>query len=354
MQANRRLLTFLCIWVWSPIFVKAEIVSSIELSVTPESFGGQYRAVVDAGALTLGSEHNVTLTIHNPTNEDMKFDEIVPSCSCLNVRVDSTVLPASGSIQLSFKAPVPSSMRETNANWRISLNGKSSGRPRNLYVLVQYQVAGMLQFMDPRSVLELSALVDKRTFEIPLLVTEPVAIENLEVLMPDELSGVEGKFIDSNGKVSLRLEVVSSKIERSYSSGRVGVIDTKTSKHAEIVVVLRKRDSVRVLPTTLRLLPEEDAGDGSRCFTAFIEFDVPSPSRADDSPAPTRSMMVDAAIHESPIALNITKVSDGFIKVRGKLTDKQIESLKTKDPDEVKWNFRALNLNSTLKSRVRY
>jgi hypothetical protein len=353
MQANRKLLFASCFLLLSPLIATADDASIIVRAVTPESFGGQYRALVDAGALELGSEHQFNITIHNPTNQDMRFDEIIPSCSCMDVRVDSTVLPASGAMHLSFKAPVPESMRESRANWRVSLNGKVDERQRNLYVHVQYQIAGMLQFMDPRSVLELSPLVEKRTFEIPLLITEPVTVDNLEVIIPEELVGIKGKVVSNEGKTCLRLDARSQEIEHSYSSGRVGVVDTQTSKHAEIAIALRKRDSVRVLPTTLRVLPKDDSDDESRYFTAFVEFDVPSFSSKDTSPATTRSMMIDAAIDESPIALEITKVSDGFVKVNGRLTDSQIGVLKTKGANEIVWVFRAFNLHSTLKSRVR-
>ncbi|TWT89454.1 hypothetical protein [Stieleria varia] len=309
----------------------AEEAETLEFTATPEYRSGQYLIDLDAGQLNRNKKYRIKLTIHNATNNNLEFKGVKTSCSCFGADVSALKLDAGSDLLLEFTAPVEKQMKKPSAFWVVFLESSKPSGLEGIQVKVSYNIGGILTFKDARVVLDVDPEKKKNFFTLPLLVTAPVAAENLTTHVAESLGDIKVAIVKKDGSVYLELEVDETKMAGSQQSGEISCIDTLTGIETVCFCVMKRVLPVSVYPGILRARATSD-----------IAFEVTALIRINSEKAEHDGKfdaIVDASFGGKTLRPQVQILSPGVLRVRLTIAKQNLGSLE-QGQRLVHWNIK--------------
>lgn len=316
----------------------------IEAQVVLSERFGHFEALVNCGTLTAGRPYEFNLTLQNPSAREIDASKVRASCSCINIKQSARTLPPKGELKLSFTTTVPKTSRSPTGAWRVDLRPIDTGTT-GIHLRLEYELAGLLNFIDDHAVLKIEPDAGEARFLIPLLVTTPVKREDIQIELPKELSMAKGSIVREDGKHFLELLVSSKGLPPAGMSGAIRCIDPVTGREDEVFCVLESATGLSVFPSLLRFRPDEEHGDELRA-TAILKFD----READ----PTTKPMIDAIINGRAVSVEpsklLGKVSRVSLILEADASEKlrDVERKKRKVVWQVRWGKHVFRKSSLI------
>jgi hypothetical protein len=343
-----------------PQSASAEEPELIRRTVLPESIIGQaWGSVVDLGTLTTGKTYRIELDIQNPSGALMRFEKLGKSCTCYNAtasfeaKASSLVLEPGGVIAVEMTARIPSKMGRDDGYLRVELN-TAPGTLGNMYVRMNYKIAGLLEFLEQRVVRESRVNAGKEYFQVPLLLTAPVEAKNLYFHFPGELAGLTGDVILKDGKHFLQITVDTQTVKSRYISGEIGCVDTLTTREDSVYCVIKKSNGVNVHPATLRAVVPEDTSKGGYAIAMLVV--VPSASNDKTGPGSVSDqrsdVLIDALFGDEPLELEVDRLSDSTFRAKVSLPEAVMSKIAKTSRPEIRWMVRTSQSNHEIISKV--
>jgi len=331
---------------------KSEPPQLLEFSVLPVFRAGQYSAEIDAGVLNVGTNYRIRVSIRNPSNEDMAFRGIKPGCACFDVKASSMLLQANKAITLDFTAPVPKKMAIPNASWQIRMEPDTESDFGGIGVIVRYEVAGLLSFLDKRVVLESSLRDDMAEFHLPLILTKPVEVANLLVNLPESFQGIEATVLTKDEKHFLNLKVPHELLKAKYVSGEISCMDSTTGIEDVVYCVIKGESPAAIYPGILRGRVTES---GSAVISAMVRLAITINRDATGKDSSTSmGAIIDATFDNKPLQLDLTKISESTFRVSVKLPTSVVDAMKKSKRPEINWTIRTKEETCELRSTISF
>ncbi len=331
----------------------------LNLSGTPSFRAGQYLLVIDAGTLNVDTKYRVHVAIENPYTETMVLRGVDTSCSCIDAKVSSLVINQGDEVFVEFTAPVAEKMKRPDAQWRVRLAPKAKPDFNGISVVVRYNVAGLMGFLDKRIVLETTRRNSVNEFELPMILTKPVQAKNILVHIPESLSSVKAEVLSNDQKHFLRVQVSGDALKAKYAAGEIECMDELTGIEDKVYCVFRKSDGVSVYPAVLRSVNRNDENEGS-VISAIIRIDTATPSLSkngndkqdSEERTPLPNIVVDAKLNNHPLKIKTTRISRSALRVKVNLSKDEVALMRTLKKPRIQWGVRttegAFKLNSVV------
>jgi hypothetical protein len=162
-----------------------------------------YHAEVDLGKVPAGRKVRVALTLKNESDRQISFVGVSRRCACAQFEAERRFVPERGETiaKVTIKTPRRSASGITATN-QIELQG--GGRPV-IRVEMNYELEGVLAFVEVMGVLMFDTDAKTKTVEIPFITSPPIDPNQVQVHLGDELKSLEKEVIlhDRGGVIKL-------------------------------------------------------------------------------------------------------------------------------------------------------
>ncbi len=240
---------------------------SLDVEFAPTNRGPSiFYSRVDLGALSLGEAHEIELRLTNGMKEPVSFKTIRASCGCSTVKIPASELAPGESVlgKINFRVPNQVGAREFFIQLAFYDDPLA---PPTADLEFMGHISGLLQFGSIANPLEVKGKLG--SFKIPLLFSEPVTIESLEVQTSDELRDVVWKLENSEQAAYVQLIVPRAMLPANGLSGDLTVLDRKSGKKVSVFIKIVPKPPVTLSPLALRFQIKED---GSRSARVLLEL----------------------------------------------------------------------------------
>lgn len=282
---------------------------------------------LDLGTLSIGAAYEVDVKLTNGTKNPFSFKTIRASCGCSTIQIPPSALAAGESVQGKILFRVPERLQLKQLHIQLDFYDDPVARPvATLHFMGQ--ISGILQFGSIASPLEVKGKFGN--FKLPVLISEPVKIENLEVQVPDELRDVAWKLEDSGQSAFLNLTIPRAMLPPDGLSGNLTIADKKTGKETSIDVRIVAKPPVTLSPLALRFQIKED-GTGS----ARVLLELADQEEGNDEPEVLVKVSLDC--NGEPLSLSSKQLGDSKVTlIQISVDSAMVLRLKELNEDEIK------------------
>ena len=329
-------------------------VTLIQKTVVPESIKGlSWGATIDLGTLVSGKKYRIRLDMTNPSGSVMSFSKLTKNCSCFDAQVSRLVLEPGQALSVELTAPVPKKLGRSDSNWYFMLEPKPGSKSGGIYVRMNYSIAGVMEFLQPRVVCESLAATGKEHFLIPMLITPPVEAKNLHFRFPKELSMLKGDAVIKDGNHFLQITVESGSVESRYLAGEIRCIDVIAGQEDVIYCVLKKSEGASVHPGIIRVVIPDDSV-GNAYATALVRLVVGKEDKKDFGTVRERKgdVLIDAFFGEYSLPLSVDRLSTSTFRVKIAFSEAVLKEIENATSAKIQWVIRTNDLSYEVISRV--
>ncbi len=178
-------------------------------------------AEVDLKSLDAGTRYRIQLTVRNPTDEPLVFSGFDFNCRCLTLESPIEAIPARGSSQIVFLLTTAKRAPQKEAIHQIRF--MQTDKRVVAQVDLKYQLGNM--FAVTRSQVKLAVPPDQAsaTARIPLVITPPLRVEQLELIIAKPLKGLGIEIVDGLDGAVVQVVAPVEMLEDGPIAGSVGV-----------------------------------------------------------------------------------------------------------------------------------
>lgn len=177
---------FLCTATCPTLALAEKNPTHISKRVLIEERGPALVAYADLGALDAGTTVEATLSLVNDSEFSFPILKMQTSCSCIKVTSEKSEIPAHGSLDFAFSIDVQRDAKTPELTMAFSVFYTETSA---IEVYVKYEIAGLVSFKNVLTYHTAANLGAKsHSFQIPVLVTKPVKLGQVEIVTADSLS----------------------------------------------------------------------------------------------------------------------------------------------------------------------
>lgn len=257
---NVRMCLLLCFnIVFSAVGVADEHLPMLadKVGAIVDKYGVSRTASVHLGALPKNTRGKLSITLRNDTGEKLGIDRVKSSCGCLSptITVDSIAPGATARLQFVLETPKQAVQREISVTAILIATGG-----RDVRLNMRYVIEGVLATPSPVSVIEVSGSEEFQRFTIPLVYTEPVTPDQIQLTADAQLEPVSFKIGVKDDQASIIGEFPLEELGDDGFSGRVFVEHPQTHQRVPVDLIIRRSLPVTVSPSiiTMRRKSKDD------------------------------------------------------------------------------------------------
>ncbi len=343
------------------------VVESPELVEGLVGYAAVPRATVDLGLVMSGESHRFKLNINNMTGQDIVFRTISVSCACGKIEVDGNALPSGviTPIELTYNAPRQG--LEGKSDVRISFFGDDLDMKSLPLAELRLtaSLAGILSIDQAASLFEVPK-AGVSTLKFPVTCTDPVRFDALKIEKPLAFANVKTELIEEGQYVSLVLVVDSATLPPEGLRGRIDLVDTMSSRRADINIAIELQKAISISPHLLRFRVPEESKDGALRAMALLRLNpeaIPTGKheRDEDEVADKKTEVRSFSIGElacflgdEPVRTEWKALSGNLTRVDLFLDQKQVEQFRKMPIDDsavtrkIKWQIKLIDVDLPL------
>ncbi len=250
---NRLLGVLLFSYAACPVMAMPEDKSEpIVTRVLIEERGPALVANADLGALEAGKTVQVTLRLVNESDFSFPVLRMQTTCNCVRVASEGSEIPARGSLDLALSIEVPRNSKTPEETLSFSIFYGESGM-EGIEVSVNYGIAGLVSFKNVLSHHTTAPIGAKsHTFRIPVLVTKPVELGQIEFSKADSLKDLKVAPKENQAAQWLDCTLPIDPTRSESLIGRVWMKHPTSGELSEINLVIEINQPCTVAPSILR------------------------------------------------------------------------------------------------------
>lgn len=239
-------------------------------------------AEVDLKPLDAGTRYRIQLTVRNPTDEPLVFSGFDFNCRCLTLESRIETIPARGSSQIVFL--LTTAKRAPHKEVVHQVRFIQTDKRVVAQVDVKYQLSNMFAVTQSQVKLAVPPGQASATAKIPLVITPPLRVEQLELIIAKPLKGLGIEIVDGLDGAVVQVVAPVEVLEDGPIAGSVGVRlrGSDDSDGFYLTVVPGSRFVIAPEILTLTSSPDEAFVIGE----AVLKM-APSPNQPSDKLEPT-------------------------------------------------------------------
>jgi len=216
-------------------------------------------ARVELQALEAAKKYRLRVKVHNPTGDTIRFSDISATCGCAKVVAERNEIPAFGSVQVVMDLKVPNDVQGVRevARGQVGANFFSPGSGDSGFrMIVAYDLSSSFRFASDRVHIEIPENEKIVMAKVPVLITPPLTVDQLELQENHNLRDFSVKLIkDDPESTTPYVELIIPRL----SVGRSGIVGDLilsrpgTDHVTGTVISVRHQENVSLRPESLRL-----------------------------------------------------------------------------------------------------
>ncbi len=294
----------------NPMALAAKETAPISKRILIEENGPALVAYADLGAIDAGTTVKATLTLVNDSEFSFPILNMQTSCSCIKVTSAKSEIPAHGSLDFAFSVDVQRDAKTPELTMAFSVFYSETAA---IEVYVKYQIAGLISFKNVLTYHTTATLGAKsHSFQIPVLVTEPVRLEQVELSVADSLKHLKiAAKEDADGQW---LECVLPIDPAASDSliGRIWMKHPQSAKLSEIALVIEINKPYSLAPSVLQF---KRADIEKNVFEASGILRINSPSSDEASETENSPVNFEWRVDEGQLQCTEKKIADRIYRL---------------------------------------
>ncbi len=244
---------------------------ALEATLKPLPIVNCERAELNLGSLVSGQKGRITLVIHNPLDREIEFAKVRTFCGCSLPKLSAMSIPAKGDVTFSSNVTVPESSLKTDSVFSFDLIDHEQ-KPV-VQIVLKFTIASLLAVTSKSVLLELLDSEPTKQIFVPLVLTEPVKLENLEITTDDVLRDVLCKTVLVDNVPCVRIVASRNSVLDGPVYGAVNISDPINNRTTTLQMSVRAKPPVSIAPTVL-WFREDAERPGLFKATALISTDL--------------------------------------------------------------------------------
>ena len=217
-----------------------------------EERGPTLVANADLGALQAGKTVEITLRLVNDSDFSFPVLRVQTTCNCVRVISGGAEIPARGSLDLALSVDVPRNSKTPQEILSFTIFYGESGS-EGIEVYVTYDIAGLVSFKNVLTHHTTASIGAKsHTFRIPVLVTKPVELGQIEISQADSLKDLKVALKESEAAQWLDCTLAIDPTRSKSLIGRVWMRHPTSGELSEITLVIEIDQPCTIAPSILR------------------------------------------------------------------------------------------------------
>lgn len=226
-------------------------------------------ATTDIGEIRCGRSYLLNIQLFNDSDLELTFDDIATGCACRELKIKTGSIRPGQAVKatLSFKAPISNRLPKYKSSVRLVNDGKTAAKlifEANLKENLHIQASNL--FLDATD-------EGFPVQQIPFAYTSP--LKNFKCIIEEdsELARVVSASVGTTGSGEGVIKIQPSDdffMVRSFVSGEIILVETDTKIRRSLLIQLRQRPAIEILPKIL-FFSEDDNGGFSA--TAIVRCD---------------------------------------------------------------------------------
>ncbi len=299
-----------------------------ERVILSESFGN-YVATLDLGKLEVGVQHQFLVEIENPSSSRVSLKHPAVACGCLKVEPLEPEIPPGKTARVLCTLEVPKVSRSETLQQQVRFHEQEGvAKIGELRMILRYSLAGMLHFPTRQAVLQLSSKDGMAQFQIPLLITEPLKVENVSVKV-NQANGLRKATVRKTDKGAEVVIVLNqSSISDAGFVGEIHCEDSVTKRSDRIPLIVEQASGLAAFPALITFSKQGDGRYAGNILLRSGEFG----SAGQDKLQPwIVNAAVDLVGNEHPLQTESKNLSASACRATISMTEAAVLDLRKQD-----------------------
>ena len=277
-----------------------------------------YRVKIEAGSIQPDTSYKLTLTVQNPFPLDIKFNRVQSSCSCGKFGTEAAIIPANGSIEIPITFKTHKSSETGKFGFQVTCFDNEEGK---LEFVLFSELASNLHIKE-RASFEIKS--EQQTFRIPISVTAPIEISELQIELDDSLAKLDATLIKDGGDHFLELLISPNDFIGKYLTGGIRVISPRHELSSHCDILISRLGLLRISPQVARFRWSEK----EQRFAANLLMRVADNEQAGQRLLTTDNHRLSVSAGDVGFRVQQQKLADGIYRIQLIAPDKPYESLR--------------------------
>lgn len=230
----------------------------VVIGLLPSSQGRErFDAGVDLSTLEGGKKYRINITLVNPFDRSIRFDNVSMSCGCAKFEANSREIPEFGHESFVLRLNVSTTqLAVRKLSQSVSFASFDNPLKEILRLRFSYDVNNVYSFGQSRADIEISETEETANARIPIMLVPPMTLDQLQLGTPKDLKGVRFEIIkndDSSEPPYLLIEAARETIPPHGLTGEVMLRHIASGEKSRIQYSVSHQEIFKIRPESLRL-----------------------------------------------------------------------------------------------------
>ncbi len=265
---------------------------------------GYYLARIELPSLEGGKKYKLRLHIKNPTDQEISFSRIILDCACSKFETPVDVILPHDSAVFTMLLDTPIFGRKGSRAVAGAQFLNVETRQVAMRLSVTYELNNVFSLPGHRLAIEVPRTTEERVERIPVSLTPPLTLQDLEVEVSDSLRDLSVQLVEFEERPYVEVLVIRKAIPRAGLFGELQLKRRGFQQPYTLTVELKHQELIAVTPDSLRFTlvsGKQDRWEANaviRCTEAVKEGEGSEGEQAQDeaesrkAPQPTPEVAV--------------------------------------------------------------
>ena len=297
-----------------------------------EKVGNTYETVLNLGRLGVSKKVIVTMTFKNQTDDEIEFSDVSKKCSCSAFKKKNYVIPAGAEqeVKLTIKTPARARSKESS-QWVTFVE---RGGSTVLRAELKFELDGILAFKEAMGILEFQADNNFREVQLPLVITDPVQLETVEIETSENLQDISFTIEKSENGAFVKAKISDKILADGKVRGEIYISSPAAASKDCYFLVVRDSATDDISPNVLSFRSK----NGVVSATAIVQI----AARHHETPANP----IGASFRGQEIPVEIKMLKKNTFRVQLNLNDELVAAMsnagaeqENSKPSEISWSI---------------
>ncbi|MEM9411736.1 MAG: hypothetical protein AAGA30_11525 [Planctomycetota bacterium] len=296
-------------------------VLDVSIDLTRKPGEQLYRGVLDLGTIPVNQELMLNLTMKNNSDQQIQFSGVSKKCSCNAFKAKSLVIPANGETKAEFKLKAPARKKSSRSGNSVTLEYLSQSVIKMEF---EYELSGLLAFEEFLGTIRFKNDEQKKTIDVPLLMTAPVTLDQVSASASENLGKPKFEFVSTQDGPTLKVTVDEAILRGSDVRGELFIHSGESDKQDCYYLIVKNERTIEISPKMISFYKAE----GKLISSAVIRLPTEMKNEGNET------IGVTCSISGVNLGTEVTRLSERLIKVDLEMPNlRELPNGKTSDGD---------------------
>ena len=294
---------------------QTDTAPDLRFATTVQRVGqGQWDIRADLGEIPVAPSVQITLSVSNPTNEDVHLGNTFSGCKCLKATLSADTIKANSVEEIRLTLSGDKEKREAT-RWVVLTISPKDLPERNTRIHLKYSVAGVLLFSQNSAAFAIPENAKNLEFRVPILFTPPVKPEELRAYGEGGLHGLEGVVVRNGDGHELKFSIEKDAVGEGVA-GWLVIAHPQTSQADKISCTIDVQKNLECTPSTLQF----KWSDEDRVWIAHALVRALPDAKSKSTLTSSSDVRVVARADNAEIECKVTQLKHGIARVEVRAT----------------------------------